>query len=177
MNDETKTTENGTGDFMRLWFEMAGQMAEACQKLTDSPLSPDSIRQGRSEFFKMGSEYAENFLRSPSVLESQNKCFTGSLANQKQVRENLARLCHEMQLASTPDIDQLMIAMRRLGEDLREHFEELSGQLNNLSKQLSGLERRMEALEKRSSPEERPASNHQPRRKTNGKRKIPLRMK
>lgn len=149
MSDESKATANGPGDLMRLWFEMASQASEACQAWAGAAASPETLREGRANLWKVWSDYWEHFLRSSPFLEAEKRSLAGSLEFQKQVREYLARLHHELQLASSQDIDQLTIAVRRIGEDLREESEELGERLSRLAAQVEALAAQVGALEKR----------------------------
>ena len=158
MSDETKATPDGPGDLMRLWLDMASQTAQACQAWSGAAASPEAFRQGRSDLFKVWSDYWEQFLRSSSFLEAQKRSLTGSLEYRKQFREYLGRLHHELQLASAQDIDQLMISVRRMGEDLREQFEQAGQRLDGLSTQLGALAARVGALEKSIAESNPPAS-------------------
>lgn len=85
----------------RFWFDMASRTAENCQSWSGAALSPDAFRQGRSDLFKVWSDYWEHFLRSTSFLDAEKQCLSGSLEYRKQFREYLERLHHELQLPSS----------------------------------------------------------------------------
>jgi hypothetical protein len=162
MSDETKSTTDGPGDMMRMWMDMASRATEACQTwagAAGASAAPDMFRQNRSNVFKMWSDYWEQFLRSASFLEAQKQSMSGGMEFQKQSREYLAWLHHELQMPSSQDIDQLMIGMRRLKEDLREQFDEIGGRLDNLAAQVNALAARLNASEQKAPEQKAPAWN------------------
>jgi hypothetical protein len=156
MSDETKPSANGSGDLMRLWFDMASRAAEACQAWTGAVPTPDALRQDRANLMKVWSDYWEQYLRSPSFLETQQRSRAGALDLQRQARDYLAWLHHQFQVPSSQDIDQLMIGMRRLKEDLRDQLEEIGDQLENLASQVSALTERVSARGQESSARKTP---------------------
>ena len=159
MSDETKSAGDGPADMMRLWGDMASRATEACQAWSGAAISPDAFRQGRSDLFKLWSDYWEHFMRSASFLEAEKRGLSGTLEYRKQFREYLERLHHEMQLPSSQDIDHLMVSVRRIGEDLREHFDQMAERLDGLSAQLDTLAARLEALEERVAKRKTAASS------------------
>jgi hypothetical protein len=134
---------------MRIWFDMASQAAEACQAWAGGAASPETFRRDRTSLYKIWGDYWEQFLRSASFLEGQQRCQSGSLKLHEQAREYLAWLHREFQLPSSQDIDQLMIAVRRIGEDLGEHFEQVDVRLESIAARLESLAARLGALEKK----------------------------
>ncbi len=152
MSDDPKTMPDGMADMMRLWFDMASQATDACQAMAGS-LSPDAFRSNRANLFKVWGDYWEQFLRSSPFLDAQKQFLTGGTESRNRMREYLGWLHHEMQLASSQDIDQVIKALRRLGEDIGEQFEQVDRRLKNLNAQLDSLGDRLEAMEKKARVE------------------------
>lgn len=177
MSDDTKPTPNGPGDLMGLWFDMFAKANEACQTWAGNAASPDVFRQNRSNLFKVWSDYWEHFLRSAPFLESQKRCLSSSMEFRKQINENLERLNHELHLATSQDINQLMSTLRRMDEALFEQFEQIDDRLNNISTKLDALAARLATLDKNRHPAEGPGANDQHRPKTNGPRKTKPRLR
>jgi hypothetical protein len=167
MSDKTNAADDGVGNLMHLWFDAASHVMEACQTWAGATASPEVFRQNRSNMFKMWSDAWEQYLRSSSFLEMEKQCLTGSVELRKQSREYLERMHHELQLASTGDIDQLVIAMRRLAEDVREQFEQVENRLNGISSQMETLSVRSKAPENKLHAHKSAHSNNGKRRKTN----------
>jgi seryl-tRNA synthetase len=168
MNDKPKPTSDGPGDLMHLWFDAASHVMEACQTWAGAAVSPEAFRQNRSNLFKTWSDTWEQYLRSSSFLEMQKRCLTGSVELKKQSREYLERMHHELQMASSGDIDHLVAAMRRMEENIRGQFEQVEGRLNALSSQLDALSARLKA-----QPDESVRTNNKKQRKTNHRGKTP----
>jgi hypothetical protein len=159
MSDKTKPTSDGMGGLMNIWFDAASHVMEACQTWAGA-VSPDAFRQNRSNLFKMWSDSWEQFLRSSSFLEMEKRCLTGSLEVRKQSREYLERLHHELQLASSGDLDHLVAAMRRLEDNIRGQFEQLENRMNDLSSQLEEFAARLKAQEKKTNQDVPAHNNH-----------------
>ncbi len=138
MSEETNTGPKGPPDLMRVWLEMAQCATEASQAWATAA-SPEGFRQNRADLYKVWSDYWEQFLRSAPFLENQQRAMQGSLQWRKQIREQLEQWNHGLQLATSQDIDRLMLALRRLGEDVDEQFQQLHDRLNDLSTRLDAL--------------------------------------
>jgi hypothetical protein len=148
MSEESTPSSDGPADLTRLWLDMASQATQACQAWAGAAASPETFRQGRSDLYKVWSDSWERFLRSAPFLE-MNKQYTGSSAEcQRQVRECLRRWNRELQLPSSEDIDQLLISVRRLGEELREHFDQVEERLSEIATRLDALAARLGTVEK-----------------------------
>jgi hypothetical protein len=141
MAEENNGANEGLEGMAQLWANMVSSAMAACQPWAGSTASPELIRQGRSASVKAWSDYWEQFLRSPAFLEAQQQCMAGSVESKRMVRECLGRLNHELELATSKDIDEVMVAMRRLERRLLEQFEQLNERLNRLSAQLDALGR------------------------------------
>jgi hypothetical protein len=160
MKGEDNTSSDSADDMMRRWFEMASQAAEACQKWAANPHSSEAMRQTRSNFFDIWSDFWEHYLRSASFLDKEKTWMAGGLETRKKIHEYLGWLHHEMQLATAPDIDQIMRTMRRLNEDRQEQHEEICRHLNDLSEKLDALGERLSASESKDSPAEPPRADN-----------------
>ena len=159
MSDETKATADGLGDMMRLWFEMASRATEATQAWAGAAASPEAFRQGRTDLFKAWGDSWERFLRSAQFLEAQKRYMTGSVELRQQIQEQLGRFQHELQLATSQDIDQLMSTVRRVGHEVREQGELLTARLNGLSARVDALAARLAARENGKPVETAPLSS------------------
>ena len=148
MSDQTTSTTDGMAGMMRLWLDMAAHATEAYQTLAGTAVSPEAMRQGQSNLYKIWGDWWDRYLRSTPFLDAQKQYAGRNVEFQKQIREQLGRLHHELQLASAEDIDQLMIGVRRIGEELREHCESIDERIAGFSAQLDALAVRLEGLEK-----------------------------
>jgi DNA anti-recombination protein RmuC len=138
MSEETNTGPKGPPDPMRIWMEMASCATEAMQAWTGAA-TPEAIRQNRASLYKVWGDYWEQFLRSAPFLEGQRRAMDGSLQCRNQLREQLERWNHQLQLASSSDIDRLMTSLRRLVDDVSEQGERLEQRLDDLSARLDAL--------------------------------------
>ncbi len=135
MNNESKSTGH-PGDLLHLWYDLVSHATEAYQPWAGATMSPEVLRQSRSNLYKAWGDSWERFLRSSSFLDNNRQYMTGTLEMKKQVREFFNWLHHEMQLASADDVDQIMATLRRLGEDLREQLEEIHSRLDDFGARL-----------------------------------------
>jgi hypothetical protein len=152
MSGETNSSSGDPSDFIRQWFDMASEVAEACRPWGIDQFSAETMRQARANAMKIWSDYWEQFLRSAPFLSAEKQCMAGGLEYRKQMHEFLGQLHHEMQFATAQDIDQLMRRLRRMGEDQREQFDEISSQLSDVAEQLEAIAERLDALEGESPP-------------------------
>ena len=167
MNDKTNAASDGAGDLMRLWLDASSHIMDACQTWAGAAVSPEAFRQSRSNMFKMWSDTWEKYLRSSSFLEMQKRCLAGSVEFKKQSREMMERFSHELQLASSGDMEQLIVTMRRLEDDMRERLEQVDSRLNSLSNQIEALSARLRARERKARTVEPAGSSNGKGRKTN----------
>jgi hypothetical protein len=130
---------NGLSDWMRLCFETTSRTMKAMEGMAANPIMPDGFRDARSQAFQAWSDYWEQFLRSAPFLQVQRECAKAHTDSQKQLHELLGRLHHEMQLATSQDIDQVMRALRRIAEDATEHREEIDARLDELAARIDAL--------------------------------------
>ena len=145
MSDATTPPDDGgMAGAMRLWFDMASQLTNTCQSLAAAGVSPETARQGRADLYRIWGDYWERFLRSTMFLDAEHRGMAQGLDFQKQMREQLGRLHHELQLANSQDVDQLLIGVRRIREDMSEHFEDLEARIAKLAAQLDTLAERLE---------------------------------
>lgn len=135
MGSETNPMGMGPEAMFRMWSDWATNAMAASQNTTGSTNSPEMVRQMRATFFKMWSDAWEELLRSPAFLEQSKQLLTDGADFQKQAREYLGKLQHDLQLASAQDMDQLALAIRRLERRMMDQFEDLSDQLDRLSKE------------------------------------------
>jgi hypothetical protein len=152
MSNENNSPSGGPGDFMRQWFEMATKAAESCQQWSLNQVSAETMHQARANAMKMWSDYWEQCLRSAPFLGAEKQCMSGGLEYRKQMHEFLGQLNHEMQLATTQDIDQLMRTLRRMSEDQKEQLDDISAHLEDLAEQVEAVAERLDVLEGESSP-------------------------
>ncbi len=153
MSEEPKTTPDGVADMMRIWFDMASHAAETYQAMAGAAVSPEVFRDNRSQLFKAWGKYWEQFMRSSPFLEIEKQCLGGGLESRKRLREYLGWLHHELQLATSQDIDQVIRTVRRLGEDIEEQFEQVDRRLKNLAARVDNLADRVEVADRRARPE------------------------
>jgi hypothetical protein len=138
MREETSSGPKGPPDLMRVWLEMASCATEAAQTWAGAA-APEAVRENRASLYKVWGDYWEQFLRSTPFLEGQKHAMDGNLQWRKQIREQLERWNHELQLASSSDIDRLAVVLRRLGEDLGEQLERIENRLDDVSARLDEL--------------------------------------
>ena len=138
MPDETSSGPKGPPDLMRVWLEMASCATEAAQTWGGAA-APEAVRENRENLYKVWADYWEQFLRSAPFLEGQRRAMDGNLQWRKQIREQLERWNHALQLATSSDIDRLMTSLRRLGEDFGEQLDRLENRLADLSARLDEM--------------------------------------
>jgi hypothetical protein len=158
-------------EMMRQWFQIASQTAAACQNWTANQAAAETMRQTRSNVLQVWGDYWENFFRSASFLNAEKQCMAGNLEFRKKMHEFLGQFHHEMQLATAPDIDQLMRTLRRMAEDQQEQCEQICQRLDDIEDQLGDLAERLGVEENNSAqgennshPEEN--SNSSPRNRS-----------
>jgi uncharacterized coiled-coil protein SlyX len=153
MNAENDFPAVDSSELMRHWFEMVSQTSEACHEWTKKQVSTESMHHTRSTIFKIWGEYWENIFRSSAFLNAEKQFMSGNLEYRKKIHEFLGQLHHEMQLATVPDIDQLVRTLRRMGEDQQEQQEQICQRLDKMAAQLDDLAKRLDAAENESLPE------------------------
>jgi hypothetical protein len=176
MSGEDNSSPFDSGEMMRQWFQMASQAAETCQNWAANQAAAETMRQTRSNIFQMWGDYWEKFFRSATFLNAEKQSMAGNLEFRKKMQEFLGQFHHEMQLATAPDIDQLMRALRRMGEDQQEQYEQLCQRLDEIELQLDDLAERLgveenntQAQEYGSSPEQNSNSSPRTRRRPNSR--------
>lgn len=153
MSDENTNPFPDPSEMMRQWFQMASQSAEACQNWTANQVTAETLRQARTNVFNMWSDYWDKLLRSSSFLGAEKQYMAGNNEYRKKMHEFLGLLHHELQLATAPDIDQLMRTLRRMSEDQQEQFEEICERLEDIEARLDELTEQPDSAVQNSEPE------------------------
>lgn len=159
MGNETKQSSDGMDALMRGWSEWATQSLKMCQAWGGSTASPESVRQLRSTLFSAWSDSWEKFLRSPLFLDAEKQGLTQSVEFRKQVRDYLTRLHHEWQMPTSQDLDDVLLALRRLEHRLLNEFEDMADRMESLAVQLSAIASRLDARPAESAPQDAYHSN------------------
>ena len=145
MGDDTKQPADGLDALMRGWSEWTAQAMKMCQAWDGGTASPEAVRQLRSSLFSAWSDGWDAFLRSPLFLDAERQGLAQSAELHKQFRDYLARLHHEWQSPTSQDLDEVMLALRRLEHRLLDEFEDLAERVDNLVSRVDALAARLDA--------------------------------
>jgi hypothetical protein len=145
MGEYNNEPSNGLGDCMRLWFETTSRTMQAFESLSTNPIAPEACRETRSQMFQAWSDYWEQFLRSSPFLQAQKQYANAGTATGKQLHESLGQFYHELQLATSQDIDQVMRALRRIAEDMAEQQESMRARFDDLAARVESLATSLQA--------------------------------
>lgn len=145
--DTTRQFTEGQNQFLKMWTDFAGKMANAGVAFSPESTPPDSARQMRSAFFKAWTDYCEEYMRSPEFLESWKKAMGSAIQFRRQMNQSLGQLQHEFQGTSRQDIDQLMMAMTHLERRLVDNVERAADRVDELGARIEALEEKIAGLE------------------------------
>lgn len=143
MNDFMQSPFNAMMDgaqmWTKLWMDMASKMGQpGCYEPDASP--PEAARQARSSMFQAMSQYFEQMMRSPQMLEMMKQSMDMAFASRKQFNDMLNRMRQETQGTSRQDVNNLMLAMRHMETRVLDRLEELAFRLEEISGRLDDLE-------------------------------------
>jgi len=125
---------------MQMWLEFATKMSSAAGNVSpDSPPS-EAAKQMRSFFLQSLGQYTEQYMRSPQYLALVKQSMDNSVAFRQQLNDFMAQLRHATGGLARPDVDCVLMAIRRCETRTLDKLDELTNQLNNLESRLDALE-------------------------------------
>jgi len=125
---------------MQMWLEFATKMSAAGSAVAPESPPSDAAKQMRGIFLQALGQATEQYMRSPQYLASVKQSMDSSVAFRQQLNDFMAQLRHATGGLARPDIDCLLMAVRRCETRTLDKLDELANQLNNLEDRLNALE-------------------------------------
>jgi hypothetical protein len=144
-----------TQEVTQLWADFATKMfaaAMASAKPNGSP-TPDAAREVRGAMFRAMAESTDQFMRSPTFLDSVKQYLANSVAMRKQWNDALTELHHSVEGVARRDLDAVILSVRQLESRTLDRLDAMDEQLARAVTLLESLESRLDgAAAKRSAP-------------------------
>ncbi len=118
--------------FMRMWMDMFSKMPGGNGSAETFPT--DAARQMRDNYLQSLSRQSEEFMRSPQFLDMMKQSTDAAIAFRQQVNEMLVRTHHALGGVAKPDVDGLLMAVRRCETRVLDKLDELSARIETLEK-------------------------------------------
>lgn len=125
---------------LRMWLDFAANMAAAGASASAEAVPSDASRQVRDAYLRAIAQYTEEYMRSPQFLEMMKQSTDAAVSLRKQINDFVADAHRAMGSVARPDIDGLIVAVRRCETRVLEQLDELSGKLSDLETRLQALE-------------------------------------
>jgi hypothetical protein len=127
----------GSDAVSAFWADLMSKMSTAgIGRAAQSP-QDEMFRQMRQAFFDAWGQYCEEFMRSPSFLETMRKSMENALAFRQQVNEYLSKALHEGQAPARSDTDSILLVLRSLEDRVLSRVEELAHRVDELHEKVS----------------------------------------
>jgi len=120
--------------FMRLWLDGAEKMAAAGSMGCPTTFPGDGVRQMRDMYFQSLAQSTEQFMRTPQFLEMMKQSTDLAVTLRQQTNDALAQAHHAVGSLAQPDVDSLLMAIRRCETRVLDKLDELSTRLDDLEK-------------------------------------------
>lgn len=117
---------------MRTWLDIASKMASAGATGASESIPSDGTKQMRDMYFQTLSQYTDQYMRSPQFLEMMKQSTDTAVALRQQTNDFLAQAHHAVGSLARPDVDSLLMAIRRCETRVLDKLDELSTRLNDL---------------------------------------------
>jgi len=119
-------------DFMRMWLDGATKRASSGVMPQSESSASDGVKQMRDMYFQALGQRSEEFMRSPQFLEMMKQGRDAAVAMRQQTNDMLARAHHAVGSLAQPDVDSLLMAVRRCETRVLDKLEELSNRMSEL---------------------------------------------
>ena len=126
--------------FTRMWLDFVAKMAEAGAAAVTSSVPSDGARQIRDAYFQALGQYTEEFMRSPQFLEMMKQSTDAAVALRQQTNDLLAQAHHAMGGLARPDVDSLLMAVRRCETRVLDKLDELHARVEGMESRLGAVE-------------------------------------
>ena len=123
--------------FAQMWLEFATRMAAAGAAASSESAPSDAAKQMRDGYFQMLSQNAEQFMRSPQFLEMMKRSTDTAVTLRKQANDFLAEAHHAIGGLARPDVDSLLMAVRRCETRVLDKLDEIHSKVNDLEGRLA----------------------------------------
>jgi len=118
--------------FTRMWLDFASKMVTSATNTSATSIPADVAKQLRDTYFQALSQYTEEYMRSPQFLAMMKQTTEATVAMRQQTNEFLAQAHHAMGGLARPDIDSLLMAVRRCETRVLDKLDELSSRIDTL---------------------------------------------
>jgi len=118
--------------FTRMWLDFASKMVTSATNTSATSIPVDVAKQLRDTYFQALSQYTEEYMRSPQFLAMMKQTTEATVAMRQQTNEFLAQAHHAMGGLARPDIDSLLMAVRRCETRVLDKLDELSSRIDTL---------------------------------------------
>lgn len=131
---------DGAQTWTRMWMDMASKMAQANSGFEPDASPPEAARQARSTLFQAMSQYFEQMMRSPQMLDMMKQSMDMAFASRKQFEDMFTRMRQETQGTSRRDVNNIMLSVRHMESRILDRLEDLTMRLDAVSDRLDDLE-------------------------------------
>lgn len=125
---------------MQMWLEFAAKMASAPGNVPPETAPTEAAKQMRNLFFQTLGQNTEQYMRSPQYLAQVKQSMDNSVAFRQQLNDFMAQLRHATGGLARPDVDCVLMAIRRCETRTLDKLDELATQLATLENRLDALE-------------------------------------
>lgn len=126
--------------FTRMWLDFASKMATAATNTSATSIPADVAKQLRDTYFQAIGQYTEEYMRSPQFLAFMKQSTDAAVAMRQQTNELLAQAHHAVGGLARPDIDSLLMAIRRCETRVLDKLDELSSRIDTLELDMKATE-------------------------------------
>jgi hypothetical protein len=125
---------------MQMWLDCAAKMASAGADASTAPAPTDAAKLMRDIYCKALTQYTEQYMRSPAFLEMTRQSTEMAVKFRQQANDFLAEAHHAVGSLARPDVDSLLMAIRRCETRVLDKLDELAIRGNELDQRLEALE-------------------------------------
>lgn len=125
---------------MQMWQKFATEMASVGGAVSTGSVPSEVAKQMRDTYFQTLSQYTDQFMRSPMFLEMMKQATASTVTLRKQTNDFLAQAHHAVGNVARPDVDSLLMAVRRCETRVLDKLDEISNQLSDLESRLEAME-------------------------------------
>lgn len=114
----------------RMWLDFVTRMASGATVACSETAPVDATSQMRDSYLQALGRYTEEFMRTPQFLEMMRQSTDAVVAMRQQTNDLLAQAHHAGGGLARPDIDSLLMAIRRCETRVLDKLDELSARMD-----------------------------------------------
>lgn len=124
----------------RMWLEFVSKMATAATAAAAESVPTDAAKQMRDMYLQALGKYTEEYMRSPQFLAMVKQSTDAAVSLRQQTNDLLAQAHHAVGSLARPDVDSLLMAIRRCETRVLDKLDELSSRVEHLESEQKAAE-------------------------------------